>query len=96
MHKVGRFYPPDRDVLKDITLAFYPGAKIGVLGPNGAGKSSLLKIMAGLDEEFSGDARLTDGFTVGLLEQEPGLNPDTDVLGNVMEGLGAISSVLSR
>ena len=96
MHKVGRFYPPDRDVLKDITLAFYPGAKIGVLGPNGAGKSSLLKIMAGLDEEFSGDARLTDGFTVGLLEQEPGLNPDKDVLGNVMEGLGEISSLLSR
>ena len=57
MHKVGRFYPPDRDVLKDITLAFYPGAKIGVLGPNGAGKSSLLKIMAGLDEEFSGEAQ---------------------------------------
>ena len=96
MHKVGRFYPPDRDVLKDITLAFYPGAKIGVLGPNGAGKSALLKIMAGLDEEFSGDARLTDGFTVGLLEQEPGLNPDKDVLGNVMEGLGEISSLLSR
>ena len=96
MHKVGRFYPPDRDVLKDITLAFYPGAKIGVLGSNGAGKSSLLKIMAGLDEEFSGEARLTEGFTVGLLEQEPQLNAEKDVLGNVMEGLGEISNLLSR
>ena len=96
MHKVGRFYPPDRDVLKDITLAFYPGAKIGVLGSNGAGKSSLLKIMAGLDEEFSGEARLTEGFTVGLLEQEPQLNTEKDVLGNVMEGLGEISNLLSR
>ncbi len=96
MHKVGRFYPPDRDVLKDITLAFYPGAKIGVLGSNGAGKSSLLKIMAGLDEEFSGEARLTEGFSVGLLEQEPQLNTEKDVLGNVMEGLGEISNLLSR
>ncbi|MDP6077791.1 MAG: ATP-binding cassette domain-containing protein, partial [Acidimicrobiales bacterium] len=62
MHKVGRFHPPDRDVLKDITLAFYPGAKIGVLGSNGAGKSTLLRIMAGLDGSFTGEARLTDGF----------------------------------
>ena len=83
--------------MKDITLAFYPGAKIGVLGPNGAGKSSLARIMAGLDEEFSGDARLTDGFTVGLLEQEPGLNLiKEDVPDNVMEGLGEISSLLSQ
>ena len=96
MQKVGRFYPPDREVLKDITLAFYPGAKIGVLGSNGAGKSSLLKIMAGIDEEFSGDARLTEGFSVGLLEQEPQLNIEKDVLGNVMEGLGEISSLLAR
>lgn len=96
MQKVGRFYPPDREVLKDITLAFYPGAKIGVLGSNGAGKSSLLKIMAGIDEEFSGDARLTEGFSVGLLEQEPQLNVEKDVLGNVMEGLGEVSSLLAR
>ena len=96
MQKVGRFYPPDREVLKDITLAFYPGAKIGVLGSNGAGKSSLLKIMAGIDEEFSGDARLTEGFSVGLLEQEPQLNIEKDVLGNVMEGLGEVSSLLAR
>lgn len=96
MQKVGRFYPPDREVLKDITLAFYPGAKIGVLGSNGAGKSSLLKIMAGIDEEFSGDARLTEGFSVGLLEQEPQLNIEKDVLGNVTEGLGEVSSLLAR
>ena len=96
MQKVGRFYPPDREVLKDITLAFYPGAKIGVLGSNGAGKSSLLKIMAGIDEEFSGDARLTEGFSVGLLEQEPQLNIEKDVLGNVMEGLGEVSNLLAR
>jgi sulfate-transporting ATPase len=94
MHKVGRFVPPDRDVLKDITLAFYPGAKIGVLGPNGAGKSTLLKIMAGIDQEFTGEARLTDGFTVGMLEQEPHLDPDKDVLGNVMDGVGEVADLL--
>ncbi len=94
MHKVGRFIPPDRDVLKDITLAFYPGAKIGVLGPNGAGKSTLLKIMAGIDQEFSGEARLTDGFTVGMLEQEPHLDPEKDVLGNVMDGAGEAAALL--
>ncbi|MBT5139201.1 MAG: energy-dependent translational throttle protein EttA [Acidimicrobiaceae bacterium] len=95
MHKVGRFIPPDRDVLKDITLAFYPGAKIGVLGPNGAGKSTLLKIMAGIDQEFSGEARLTDGFTVGMLEQEPHLDLDKDVLGNVMDGAGEAAELLA-
>jgi ATP-binding cassette ChvD family protein len=96
MHKVGRFIPPDRDVLKDITLAFYPGAKIGVLGPNGAGKSTLLKIMAGIDQEFSGEARLTDGFTVGMLEQEPHLDLDKDVLGNVMDGAGEAAELLAQ
>jgi len=94
MHKVGRFIPPDRDVLKDITLAFYPGAKIGVLGPNGAGKSTLLRIMAGIDQDFSGEARLTDGFTVGMLEQEPHLDPDKDVMGNVMDGVGEVAGLL--
>ena len=78
-----------REVLKEIWLAFYPGAKIGVLGRNGAGKSSLLRIMAGLDTEFDGEARLTDGFTVGLLEQEPLLNPEKDVLGNVEEAVAS-------
>ena len=96
MHKVGRFISPDRDVLKDITLAFYPGAKIGVLGPNGAGKSTLLKIMAGIDQEFSGEARLTDGFTVGMLEQEPHLDLDKDVLGNVMDGAGEAAELLAQ
>ncbi len=96
MRKVGRFYPPDRDVLKDITLAFYPGAKIGVIGPNGSGKSSLLRIMAGLDEDFTGDAKLTQGFTVGLLEQEPHLDETKDVQGNVMDGVGATADLLAR
>jgi energy-dependent translational throttle protein EttA len=96
MHKVGRYYPPDRDVLTDISLSFYPGAKIGVIGANGSGKSSLLRIMAGVDQEFTGDARLTPGFTVGLLEQEPALDPTKDVLGNVMDGLGETAQLLER
>ncbi len=96
MRKVGRFIPPDRDVLKDITLAFFPGAKIGVLGPNGAGKSTLLKIMAGVDDGFSGEAKLTEGFTVGMLEQEPELDPSKDVLGNVMDGAGEAAALLAE
>ncbi len=96
MHKVSRFYPPDREVLKDITLAFYPGAKIGVIGANGSGKSSLLKIMAGVDDGFTGEARLTPGFTVGLLEQEPHLDEHKDVLGNVMDGVGETATLLER
>jgi len=74
-YKLARFYPPDRTVLENISLSFYPGAKIGVLGSNGAGKSSLLRIMAGLDDGYSGEARLTPGFTVGFLAQEPQLDP---------------------
>ncbi len=96
MHKVGRFHPPDRQVLENITLAFYPGAKIGVLGTNGSGKSSLLKIMAGIDDGFTGDARLTPGFTVGLLEQEPQLDLSKDVRGNVMDGAGETVSLLAE
>ena len=96
MRKVTKFIPPDREVLKDITLAFYPGAKIGVIGPNGSGKSSLLKIMAGLDEEYTGEAQLTSGFTVGMLEQEPQLDPDKDVLGNVMDGAAAVAGLLTE
>jgi len=96
MYKVSRFHPPDREVLKDISLSFYPGAKIGVLGPNGAGKSSVLRIMAGVDDGYTGEARLTPGFTAGLLEQEPQLDPDKDVLGNVMDGVGETASLLER
>ncbi len=96
MHRVGRFHPPNRDVLKDISLSFYPGAKIGVLGANGSGKSSLLRIMAGVDDGFTGEARLTDGFTVGLLEQEPTLDATQDVQGNVMTGVGAVADLLTR
>ena len=96
MHRVGRFHPPDRDVLSNITLAFYPGAKIGVLGANGAGKSSLLRIMAGVDDGFTGEARLTEGFTVGLLEQEPTLDANKDVQGNVMSGVGEVAGLLAR
>jgi len=96
MHKASRFYPPDREVLKDISLSFYPGAKIGVIGSNGSGKSSLLKIMAGLDDGFTGEARLTPGFTAGLLEQEPQLDPAKDVIGNVMDGLGETATLLER
>ena len=95
MYKVGRFHPPDRQVLDDITLSFYPGAKIGVLGANGSGKSSLLRIMAGVDDGFTGEARLTPGFTVGLLEQEPVLDADKTVLGNVMDGVGEIADLLT-
>ena len=95
-YKLGRFYPPDRTVLADISLSFYPGAKIGVLGSNGSGKSSLLRIMAGLDDGYTGEARLTPGFTVGLLEQEPRLDPAKDVLGNVMDGVAPVQALIDR
>ena len=95
-HKLARFYPPDRTVLENISLSFYPGAKIGVIGSNGSGKSSLLKIMAGLDDGFSGEARLTPGFTVGLLAQEPQLDASKDVKGNVMDGVGEVQGIIDR
>ena len=95
-YKLARFYPPDRTVLENISLSFYPGAKIGVLGSNGSGKSSLLKIMAGLDDEFTGEARLTPSFSVGLLEQEPKLDAAKDVLGNVMDGVAPIRDLLAE
>jgi len=93
MQKVSRYYPPDREVLKDISLSFFPGAKIGVIGHNGSGKSSLLKIMAGVDDEFSGQARLSPGYTVGYLSQEPQLDPAKDVRGNVMDGVAHVASL---
>ena len=96
MRRVSRFHPPDKEVLKDITLAFYPGAKIGVLGPNGAGKSSLLRIMAGVDDGYTGEARLTPGFSVGMLEQEPQLDAAKDVQGNVMDGVARVAALLAE
>ena len=96
MRDLRRFYPPDREVLKGINLSFYPGAKIGIIGNNGSGKSSLLKIMAGLDDGFSGEARLTPGFTVGFLSQEPELDPSKDVLGNVSDGVAEARDLLAR
>jgi energy-dependent translational throttle protein EttA len=96
MRDLRRFYPPDREVLKGINLSFYPGAKIGVIGANGSGKSSLLRIMAGLDDGFSGEARLTPGFSVGYLSQEPQLDPSKDVVGNVADGVAEQRDLLLR
>jgi ATP-binding cassette ChvD family protein len=96
MHKLSRFHPPDKEVLKDISLSFYPGAKIGVLGANGAGKSSLLRVMAGRDDGYTGEARLTPGFSVGLLEQEPQLDAAKDVQANVMDGVGQVAALLTE
>src|ERR671923_2156391 len=96
MYKLSRTHPPDKRVLEDISLSFLPGAKIGVLGPNGAGKSTLLRIMAGRDTEFRGDAQLAPGATVGLLEQEPRLDPSKDVRGNVEDGVRELRDMLDR
>jgi sulfate-transporting ATPase len=85
-----------REVLKDIWLSFYPGAKIGVLGRNGSGKSTLLRIMAGMDKNFEGTAKLTSGYTVGILEQEPHLNPEKDVFGNVEEAVASTRALLTE
>jgi sulfate-transporting ATPase len=95
-YKLARHYPPDRTVLEDISISFYPGAKIGVIWPNGAGKSSLLKIMAGLDDGFTGEARLTPGFTVGYLSQEPQLDPAKDVKGNVLDGVREVHDLIEH
>ncbi|HET9719226.1 MAG TPA: energy-dependent translational throttle protein EttA [Solirubrobacteraceae bacterium] len=95
-YKLSRRHPPDKQVLSDISLSFMPGAKIGVLGYNGAGKSTLLRIMAGLDEEYDGQAQLAPGATVGLLEQEPHLDPNKDVKGNVEEGAAETKALLDR
>jgi ATP-binding cassette ChvD family protein len=95
-YKLSRRYPPDKEVLSDISLSFLPGAKIGVLGYNGAGKSTLLQIMAGRDTEFDGQAQLAPNATVGLLEQEPQLDESKDVRGNVEDGVAEIKSLLDR
>ncbi len=96
MRDLRRFYPPDREVLRGINLSFFPGAKIGVIGSNGSGKSSLLRIMAGLDDGFSGEARLTPGFTVGFLSQEPVLDDSKDVAGNVADGVAEVMGYVER
>ncbi len=95
-HKLSRRYPPDREVLTDISLSFMPGAKIGVLGYNGAGKSTLLRIMAGIDTDFDGHAQLAPKSTVGLLSQEPELDPTKDVKGNVEDGAADVRALLDR
>jgi energy-dependent translational throttle protein EttA len=96
MYKCSKHVPPNRDILRDVSLSFFYGVKIGVLGHNGAGKSTLLRIMAGLDEPTSGEARLLPGYAVGLLEQEPVLDPAKDVLGNIMDGVAQTQSLIDR
>jgi ATP-binding cassette ChvD family protein len=96
MRKVGKIVPPKRVILKDISLSFFPGAKIGVLGLNGSGKSSLLRIMAGVDKDFEGEAIPMPNMSVGFLPQEPHLDPAKDVRGNVEEGVGATMALLKR
>ena len=96
MHRLSKAWPGGKEVLKNISLSFLPGAKIGVLGLNGAGKSTLLKIMAGLDTEFNGEAWAADGIKVGYLAQEPELDASMDVAGNVLSGLGEAKELMDR
>ena len=96
MHRVGKIVPPKRQILRDISLSFFPGAKIGVLGTNGSGKSTLLKIMAGVDKEIEGEATPMPGLNIGYLEQEPRLNPDHTVREAVEEGLGPVVAARKR
>ena len=96
MYRLGKTYPGGKEVLKDISLSFLPGAKIGVLGLNGAGKSTLLKIMAGIETEFTGEAQASDGLNIGYLAQEPELDPKLDVAGNVLSGLGNAKLLIDR
>ena len=96
MSRVGKVVPPKREILKDISLSFFPGAKIGVLGLNGSGKSTLLRIMAGVDKEFNGEARPQADINIGYLPQEPQLDEDADVRGNVEQGLGEIMALLKE
>jgi len=96
MNRVGRIVPPKREILKDISLSFFPGAKIGVLGLNGSGKSTLLRIMAGLDTDILGEARPQPGINIGYLPQEPQLDTSKDVRGNVEEAVALIKTALQR
>ena len=96
MNKVGKIVPPKRQILKDISLSFFPGAKIGVLGVNGSGKSTLLKIMAGLDHEIQGEATPMPGLNIGYLPQEPKLNPDHTVRESVEDGMGEVFAAKAK
>ena len=96
MYKVSRTHPPDKQVLADVSLSFFPGARIGVLGYNGAGKSTLLRIMAGTDTDYRGEAQLHPNATVGMLEQEPSLDESKDVRGNVEDGVREVRDLLDR
>src|ERR1700755_3006194 len=96
MQGLNKTYPGNRKILENITLSFYPDAKIGVLGVNGSGKSTLLRIMAGIDTEFTGEGWVAEGARVGYLEQEPQLNPSKTVRENVMEGVAAKKALLDR
>ena len=96
MHRVGKIVPPKRHILKDISLSFFPGAKIGVLGLNGSGKSTLLRIMAQVDREIVGEATPMKGLKMGYLEQEPKLDATKNVRGNVEDGHGALESLFQR
>ncbi|MGB1140064.1 MAG: ATP-binding cassette domain-containing protein, partial [Halioglobus sp.] len=96
MNRVGKIVPPKKEILKDISLSFFPGAKIGVLGLNGAGKSTLLRIMAGVDTDIVGEARPQPGINIGYLPQEPQLDPEKDVRGNVEEGVKEATDALAE
>src|SRR5437764_7762115 len=96
MRDLKRVIPPGREILRGVNISMYPGAKIGVLGLNGAGKSTLLRIIAGEDDGYQGECRVTPGFSVGYLAQEPRLDPDKDVLGNVTEGVAETKGLLDR
>src|SRR5689334_5122297 len=96
MSNLRRVHPPDREVLRGINISMYPGAKIGVLGLNGAGKSTLLRIMAGADDGYRGECRITPGFSVGYLPQEPALDEPEDVLGHVTDGVARVKGLLDR
>jgi ATP-binding cassette ChvD family protein len=96
MNRVGKMVPPKREILKDISLSFFPGAKIGVLGLNGSGKTSLLRIMAGVDQEYDGEARPQPGIRIGYLPQEPLLDPTKDVRGNIEDGIGEVKEALTK
>src|SRR6202161_3386208 len=96
MKGLSKTYPGGKQVLKDIWLSFYPGAKIGIVGVNGAGKSTLMKIMAGMDKDFTGEAWAADGVRMGYLSHEPQLDPTKDVRGNVREGVAAKQALVDR